>query len=178
MTANGNLQTRNLQSTVNNGVLITDVFEYEDRTSEDAVPITDEYYAFLNYRRGSRGRMAILNEEIFIITSQNGIISGLLIFFWVTTQFLNKFCETSTVTKIFGKITRLGMAIFFIKFIFIAVSELAIHDVVRPQPFKFRLSWVLSLVILQIYLIELIRAYNVVSKIWTKETLGAASYNK
>jgi hypothetical protein len=128
---NPNLISKKRSTQEVDNVRITNIYQMNDISAGDQPSLNDDYYAFVRYRRGSRGRLAILNEEIFIIDGSNGIICILVLVLWTVSQLSKIYIPSAKFTKICVQITRFLMGIFFIKFIFIAFVELGVHDLVR-----------------------------------------------
>lgn len=143
---------------------------YEDDPAKEEIN-SEEYYSYLKYRHGSRGKLAIQNQDIFIVWGQNGLLSVLVIFLWLIVLIFRMGSRRGCLPKLLTQISRLLTSIFFIKFCFIAISELALHDVTKPQESKYLVSYAISLIILMIYTIELIWGFYVLGKKYTQEHL-------
>jgi hypothetical protein len=64
---------------------------------------------------------------------------------------------------------RCAMGLFFFKFMFIAISEVAIHDFNVAQDDKFILSYCMSLSVLLIYQIEMVRGFTMIKRGYSKK---------
>ena len=72
--------------------------------------------------------MTLSNEDIFIIFGQNGIISFVFIILWICIYPLRIGRSYTTTFKFLTMVCRAALHLFFFKFMFIAISEIAIHD--------------------------------------------------
>lgn len=152
----------------------SEFYYYEDAKATNTYD--DDFYSFLKYRRGSRGRLAQANVDLFMIHGQNGIIACILIF----AQFLVYFVKTkkseNKCVHIMIKISRLILSIFFIRFWFLSFVELAIHDISKPQPWTFILSYLLSITVMFLYTVEITRAYIIVNKGLSQKEIKKLDY--
>ena len=90
----------------------------------------------------------------------------LIVFFWLIGSLSNKLLGQN---KAFSKFSNISYTLMFNLFYFdlqmVAATELSIHDISIDQPFYLKLSFVLSFVILNIIIYEIISAVILVRKI-------------
>jgi hypothetical protein len=135
------------------------------------------FFDFTKYRRGSRGKMAIRNEDLFIVWGQNGLLAWLLIlFYFITMGCRVGFNKTGTFAKIFTQLTRILVGAFFIKFLFVTFAEIGLHDMGVPQPTVYRISYLTSMLTLNIYIIDMLFAYQVIQKKYSFEEIEKQTF--
>ena len=66
---------------------------------------------------------------------------------------------------------------FFIKFQFITLTELALHDITVPQPLKYYFSYCLSLAFQQVLIIELFRAYFLLKQRYSDKEINSTKFS-
>ena len=132
----------------------------EDGDEETSETFGDSLYFFLRYRRGSRGKVGIKNEEMFIIFGQNAVISVLIILLWILVRVFKFGKMKATFPTILSKVYYILISAFFIQFQFICTAELAFHDMTRLQPWYMQVSFGISWVIYGILVLELVRAWD------------------
>jgi len=124
--------------------------------------ITKYTQAYLKYRKGSRGKMALSNEDLFIFTGQQFIFSislGILFFLVQLIKLIKK--SYSFLGKIIIYIYRIIFSLLIFDYQIIAISEILLHDWTRPQPLAYKMSYLWSLYIFFIVVFELVQAYSV-----------------
>lgn len=143
----------------------------QDFTAEEVKDEPEEldpppaFFDYIQYRRGSRGKMAVKNEDVFILFGQNGLLSWILIILYIVIMgggVGDK--KVGAFAKLFTKLTRLLVGAFFIKFLFICFSEIGLHDITVAQPILYRISYFTSMFTLNIYIFDMTYAYFVVKK--------------
>jgi hypothetical protein len=103
----------------------------EDKPIEGVTPPI-AFFDYYQYRRGSRGKMAVKNEDVFIFWGQHMILSLVTLCFWTATYIFGVgYKSEGTVNKLVTKLTRILMSAFMIKFLFISFGELGLRDITR-----------------------------------------------
>ena len=131
------------------------------------------FFDYILYRNGSRGKMAVKNEDVFIIWGQNALMSWVLIIaaFFVLIVGVG-YKKEGTIAKLTTKLYMLCITAFFIKFMFVSFTELGLHNVIITQPWYYRVSYITSLVVINIYVFEILMVWQIVKlKITEKEAL-------
>jgi hypothetical protein len=143
----------------------------------DPIDPPESFFDFTKYRRGSRGKMATKNEDMFIVWGQNGLLAWLLIIFYTVVMVGRVgFVSRGTFAKIFTKITRILVGAFFIKFLFITLAEIGLHDIGVPQPFVYKLSYLTSVLTLNVYIIDMLYAYEVIKRGYSEKQALEADF--
>jgi hypothetical protein len=140
---------------------------YEDQTNTNRPP--EDFFSFVRYSKNTRTRLITSNQDLFIMFGQNGLFAMLIIATYLSVWLGGLGRSKNKAVQIYITVQRLLFKIFFIKFQFIVYIELGMHDMTIAQPFKYRLSYIISAVYSTILLIELARAYNLLKKRYTKE---------
>jgi membrane-bound metal-dependent hydrolase YbcI (DUF457 family) len=121
-------------------------------------------YAYLKYRRGHRGNVGQENEDMFIFTGQNFVVSILFVILWIVKQILiTKKLSHSKFAKVLITIFRTLFSMVMFDIQMIAVTQIAIHDFSRDQPSIYRVSYVCSAFVLVIIVFEICSAYCTLS---------------
>ena len=114
---------------------------------------------------------------MYIASGQNWLFNLLVIFTYCSAWLLKLGLQQGIAVKVYIKIQRIILQSFFIKFQFITFTELALHDITIEQPFKYKLSYALSIIFQQIVVVEIIRAYYEISQNYTKKETESKYFN-
>lgn len=128
--------------------------------------IHEEDIEYETYRRGSRGKVGQERAEVFLIEGETGTVAFITIILWLVTIIVGPRCSPKNkCMSIVNYIYLLLFNIFYFDFEFVAVSELAFHEINTTQPFYLNLSYVMSVFMINILVFESLNSFVLFNKL-------------
>jgi hypothetical protein len=103
---------------------------YKDKNDKNDPPIA--FFDFIKYRRDSRGKMAIKNEDLFILWCQHALLSWVLIILFALVNIFRLGDSKTLMAKLLVKVYTGCITAFFIKFLLVGFTEVGSHDIFIP----------------------------------------------
>lgn len=148
---------------------------FTDDKPEEFPP--DEFYHFLRVSRNTREKIISTNKDIFLIFGQNGIICSIFILAYFAVWLTRVGESKKKVLRILVFLQRQFFVLFMVNLEYVALTELALHNIATEPLPKYRFSYFLSWAVVSIIMIEYLRAWEVVRKKGlTTEQLSEQNY--
>lgn len=156
--------------------------KFPDMDQKDSLDYIQDDEAYIKYRSGGRNRTALTNKDSFLAYGQNGLISAIIILFYIIFILSLLFCSVKNIAYKFSTfLYRTLLTTFIFQYQMIAVVELESHSSIfgsSTGSLVLKLSPLISILFLIIIVVELARSYVILDKTRTRKELKNMDSNE